>query len=363
MKQYKILFATLWIALFSILSCKDDDNDPCDIEFDQKAMFENIADNLIVSEYKNLLDETTQLVNTSNAFIESPNEANFTALSESFLEVYTHWQRVAQYEFGPAEEIFLRNNINNFPVNEEAVNANIESGNYNLDDPNTFDKGLPALDYVLWEKSTPEVIALFEAEDSKHAAFLQAIVQDIDAKINTVYDGWINGYRDTFVNNTGTATGSSLSLLLNNFNEHYELLKRDKLGVPSGAISTLGFTYPERVEGYYSKISGFLLQNALTYAKLLYVGNDGLGLDDYLIAADARKDGELLDDLIQAQFTAAISAVASLDESLSQVIENDNDLVINAYSEVSKQLVNIKTDMPSVLCVSITYIDNPSDSD
>ena len=86
-------------------------------------------------------------------------------------------------------------------------------------------------------------------------------------------------------------------------------------------------------------------------------------VSQFLIKINAEKNGQSLNDLIKAQFTAAIDAVKNTPAPLHDTVVNDNETVVNAYNEITKQLVNIKTDLPSVLCVSITYIDNPSDSD
>ncbi|MCB0614576.1 MAG: peptidase M75, partial [Phaeodactylibacter sp.] len=59
----------------------------------------------------------------------------------------------------------------------------------------------------------------------------------------------------------------------------------------------------------------------------------------------------------------ALDALSLVQAPLSGAIEGNNERVVNAYNEITRQLVNIKTDMPSVLCVSITYVDNASDSD
>ena len=69
------------------------------------------------------------------------------------------------------------------------------------------------------------------------------MVTDIQERVNHTYNGWTNGYDETFINNTGTAAGTSLSLIINGLNENYEMIKREKLGVPSGVL-TLDFPNP-----------------------------------------------------------------------------------------------------------------------
>ena len=203
--------------------------------------------------------------------------------------------------------------------------------------------------------------------NGNYGTYLLDVVADIKQRVDDTYSAWTNGYRETFVANTGTAAGTSLSLLTNQLNQHYEAIKRDKIGIPSGAL-TLGFTNPESVEAYYSGYSIELAVAALNSSRQLYLGNAmdgtaGIGFDDYLTEIGAEKSGIPLDEIIQQQYTATIAAVAGLANPLSATVDTDTESVVSAYNETVKQIVNIKTDMPSVLCVAITYIDNPSDSD
>ena len=189
----------------------------------------------------------------------------------------------------------------------------------------------------------------------------------MQSKVTQTHDTWKNGYRDSFVTKTGTAAGNSLSQIINSWNENYELIKRNKIGVPSGVLD-LNFPLADKVEAVYSGISSSLAVEALNASLSLYLGKgkdgiDRVGLDDFLNEINAEKNEKTLDEVIQEQFANAINAVSALPDPLSEAIENDEMPTVLAYNEITKQVINIKTDLPSVLCISITYVDNPSDSD
>jgi predicted lipoprotein len=364
-------FSLLLFSLFGLLGCKDDDGSGnCDSNFDQKAMFVNVADNLILPTYAELQEKVNDMSAKTNAFVSNPTVETLDSLRSSFLGAYFVWQQAAQYEFGPAEEVFLRSSVNNFPADTAAISANIETGSYDFDIPDAYDKGFPALDFLLFgiAPDASVIVAKFSGgQGEKFRQYLSAVVADIKERVDQTLSGWTSGYKETFINNTGTAAGTSLSLIINNLDHNYEMIKREKLGIPSGVL-TLGFPNPDKVEAYFSGISLELAIAALEASEQLFLGKsntgtDGPGLDDYLVEVKAMKSGQLLSDIIKSQFTSAINAVKGLAAPLSGTVQNDKDSVLQAYNEVSKQLVNIKTDMPSVLCVSITYIDNPSDSD
>jgi len=350
-------------------SCQDDPMpDACQADFNQQAMFQNVADNIILPAYQKLQVSTQALSKTTELFVQESSVAHLEAMRTAWLDVYLNWQAAAQFEFGPAEAILLRASLNNFPTNANEIDANITAGIYDFKQSEIYSKGLPALDYLLFgiAENTDAIVAKYEAE-ANYAKYVSALVADIKERVDQTYTAWNNGYKETFINNTGTAAGTSLSLLINGLNQNYELIKREKLGVPSGVL-TLGFTHPTKVEAYYSGHAVKLALASLKASQQLYLGQtdngtNGLGLDDYLMAVDAQKGDQKLDVIIQNQFTNAINSLTTLEEPLSEIITKDSAPVELAYNEVVKQLVNLKTDLPSVLCVSITYIDNPSDSD
>lgn len=362
-------FAIALLLGLSLSACKDKEDDtntnPCSISFDQEAMFANLADNIIIPSYLSLKTGVDALAIQTDNFINDPQESQLVSLREAWLAAYLSWQACAQYEFGPAAEVFLRNSLNNFPTNQDAIEQNISSGSYDFSQPDNYDKGFPALDYLLFGSgaNTGEIINKFASASTadQYRNYLKALVVDMQTKVDQTYSKWTNSYRNTFVGNTGTAAGTSLSLIINNLNQNYEFIKREKLGTPVGIVFDI--PNPKTVEAYHSGNAVKLAVAALKAAQNFYLGKDGLGLDDNLAAADARKADQSLDAVIQQRFTQAIAAVSLLNDPLDQNIADDRAAVVNAYNEVTKQVVTLKTDMPSALCVSITYIDNPSDSD
>jgi len=364
------LFGVVLLAILSLASSCDPDmgnnTTACESDFDQKAMFTNLADNLIVPAFKDFESKVAQLSLSQTAFTETPNQANLETLRADFITTYTSFQAVAQYNFGPAKTVFFRSSLNNFPLNIAETQANIQAGMYDFEMPDNYDKGFPALDYLLYglaDNDTDIVNTYIIGESAaNHIQYLEDVVTAISFATTHVADAWQSTYRDEFVNNTGTAAGTSLSLIINDLNENYELTKRDRLGIPSGVL-TLGFTNPEKVEAPFSGLSKELLVASLEASEALFKGAAGQGLDDYLADVNARKNDQLLTDVITNQLASALEAARAIEGDIAVVVEDNLEAVTNAYAESAKNVVPLKTDMPSVLCVSITYIDNPSDSD
>lgn len=361
---------TLFILLLALAACKNDDNggsgtETCIQGFDQKAMLENLADNLIRPAYTDLQSKVNTLDNAGQLFLANPTEGTLADFQAAISAAYLIWQSAAAYEFGPAEEVFLRNSLNNFPVNVGKLENNISNQSWDFDLPDEFDKGFPALDYLLFgiADSPMEIVAFYkDANDADlRKQYVMALLSDIKTRVDKTAEAWSN-YRETFVSNLGTADGSALSQIINGLNHNYELIKREKIGFPSGAL-TSGFSNPEAVEAYYSGQSLALAKAAIDATKNIYQGFGSLGLDDYLNHVNAEKNGTSLHQLIEAQFLLIEETLNNLSDPLSDNITADQNAVSNAHSIISDQVVHLKTDLPSILCVSITYIDNPSDSD
>ncbi|NUQ24670.1 MAG: imelysin family protein [Saprospiraceae bacterium] len=371
MNAIKSLFTALALIVLIGSACNDNNQSPCVSEQDQSAVFQNIADNLIIPGYDDLNTRLATLQSAAQAFTGDPSTQQLEALRNAWKAAYLSWQRVAQYEFGPAEERQLRAFLNAFPIETAAVETQLNSGNFVFDNAETFDKGFPALDYLLYGTGATDadILARYSTDPlaGNYKGYLTAVAAQMQQLVSETLQAWTGGFRQTFIANTGTAAGASLSLLINALNEHYELIKRDKLGIPVGAV-TLGFPNPDKAEAFYAGIFAELALEALRASESLYLGRavngaNGEGLDDYLQQVAAKQQGQDLHQLIVDQFEAAIEALEAVPDPLSETIATDKALVEAAYVEVSEQVRLLKTNLPSQTCIAITYIDNPSDSD
>jgi len=370
------LFPVAWLLILGVAACEDSEGgggnstDPCVGTENQPQLFENVADHLIIPGYETLQEDVDLLQTRTQTFVDNPDMQKLEELRRQWRLAYLSFQEVAQYNFGPAEEVFLRSSLNNFPANEQEIETKVQEGQFSFDDPSAFDKGFPAIDFLLYEGQDDQaVVDRFVSGDKagNYRQYLMGVVEDIQSRVDQTLNAWKDGYREAFIQNTGNAAGTSLSLLINNLNENYEIVKRDKVGIPSGIV-TLGFTNPDKVEAFHSGLSKELILAAVRASDRLFRGEsrqgiDGFGLDELLQQANAQKDGEPLSRLIKDQYQQAITATEALPAPLSAAVDDNPEVVETAYKELVRQVVQIKTDMPSVLCVAITYVDNPSDSD
>jgi uncharacterized protein len=344
-------------ALFFFACGKEENNTPEDTSFDRKAMLENIADNVIIPAYAELTVEIETLNNEVLAYSSSPTESGITSIKSAFLNSYKKWQHCSTFEFGPGEEAMLRNNLNIYPTDTTKISSNISVGAYDLQSVNNYAaKGFPALDFLLYGSANPHAYFTNATLGAKRLKYLQDLMSEIRSKILSTNNAWKGSYRATFVNNTGTETGSSVSLLVNQLNQNLDNIKNAKVGIPLGK-KTLGEIRPTDSEALYSGISTELLTESIKSIEEVYTGKSGLGFDDYI---DKLGNGSL-NSTIKNQFTLVYSALLLITNPISDAVINDKTDTDKTYSELIKLLIYTKTDMPSALSVTITYSDNDGD--
>ena len=368
-------FRAFLIALFALafVACeKPEDDTPAD-DFDRGALLTNWADGIILPAYETWAEDVSAL---ESALLDLDSEAGEIALAgarEALQRARTSWQTVAYFDFGPAASQALSAVTNIYPLDTEQVLENLSAEEVNLEIPaNLAAGGFEALDYLLYGTGATdaEVLAFLTAEASA-IPYAQQIGGLLAAKSQAVYDAWSpasGNYRATFVNATGTDVGSGLGLMLNAFNRVYEAdVRKNKLGLPSGAMTFSMTPLPDHVEGAYSHVaSNDYLLAALDACDRIYnginaEGFDGVGLDDYLHTLGANHLDAPLNLAIQEQWQAATDAVEALPAPLAATVVSDQQACLDAYGELQQMVVLYKVDMMSCLGVLITYQDNDGD--
>lgn len=146
-----------WIGIAVLatatLSCTEEPQSTNDQQdnFDRAAMLRFWADELIIPAYQNYKQELQQFDSTVSAFGQNPSASGLQAMRDQFDASYLAWQSASLFEIGPAESRSLRNFTNIYPCDTGEIEAAIQSANYSLTLPSTFDsQGFPALDYLLF---------------------------------------------------------------------------------------------------------------------------------------------------------------------------------------------------------------------
>lgn len=367
MKKWHIVSGLMVLVMTIVLSCNKDKNNPSGGDnLDRKPMLENYANNYVVPAYADMVSELTKLQTAVNAFTAAPDDNTLQAARNAWRTAYITWQKVDMLEFGPGADKALRTYMNIYPVTISKLEANINSGTYDLETFGNKDaQGFPALDYLL------NGLTLSDYTSENGAANRKKYLNDVAAKmlqkVTEVSNEW-NSYKNTFVSNTGTDASSSISQMVNNYVLYYERYFRSgKIGLPVGAMT--GIARPDLTESYYNQeLAKELATTAITAVINFYEGksynglSSGEGMKTYLAAIGTKDDnGTTMSDLIITELNEALSSIQSLNGTIHENIVNNRTQVLTAYDQIQDVVPLLKVDMVSAFSISITYTDNDGD--
>lgn len=357
---------SLYVLLLTIgiFACKKSEDTSVNDEFDKSAFLINAADNIIVPSYENALSTAKELQAATVTFTSESSQTNLTNLRSKWKMAFIAWQSASPFNFGPAEDNSLRSiheDIATFPVNSEKTDAYISVGDYSLMNYDRDTRGFSGLDYLINSGVDSDVIESF---DDNKKNYLTAVVNDIVDRIENVTTLWKGDYRASFVENTSTSAGSSISLYYNQFVISYEGNKTYKLALPAGLGAGQSSVEPTLLEAYYGQISLELIKAHFGAIEKVWYGkssdgSDGIGFDDFLEAVDGGAE-------VKSQTVASISNVwekinAIPQGSLVETLNADPSTVISTVEEMQKHTRYFKSDLTTKIGVAITFSDGDGD--
>ncbi|WP_338813010.1 imelysin family protein [Bernardetia sp. Wsw4-3y2] len=355
--KYYFIFFTI-LSSFWLSSCGSD-SETKKTEFDRKELLENIATNLIVPSYQNLESNTNLLVEATQNFTQNPSVSTLEAAQTAWKSAYLSFQDANVYNFGAAQGTLgsLLENVGTFPVSETKIENYIAAGNSSLNNFDRDSRGFLGVEYLLFDKENKTSV-VEKYTDPNRKEYLLAVVQNIQTEVKKVSDTWTNGYKETFTNNTGTDAGSGVSILFNEWNKSFESIKNFKLGLPLGRRAGQTQADPKLVEAYYSKESILFLKahfeniERVWYGKSLN-GQDGVGFEEYLMSVEG---GEAVVLETKTQLEEVKKAINLLpNEDLQTQISSNPTAINNLLTEMQKLTRFFKSEMISLLGITITY--------
>lgn len=363
MKSKLLLSLALASSLF--ISCGEDDSS-ANGDFDYTTITTNVADNIIAPRYEEFQKATAQLKSDASTFNSTPNEANLTALQNSYKTANIAWQRVSFPGVGyPTTVSDLPKLINTFPTDTTKINELINDQDPNYSSTRFRDAfGFPALDFILYGASKANTVIKFTTAANAQGAknFLTAAVEQLNneaTKANNYWKNNTNGAVTAFKTNNEVNASSPFNLFFNGFMADVELLKNAQLGLPLG-VYNLGTPQPDQAEALYSEIGIELWTEKLAALKKVYLGEseqgvNEVGFDDFLIDQNIKRNGESLHDLILEVFTNIENTVADFDGTFNEEISTNKTAVTQLHSYKKELTAYLKVDMHNALGTTINF--------
>jgi len=364
---YPSIMLLMAMMVIVISSCEENET-PEDNSFDRTIMLENMAQNIIIPAYSDLKSKLATLKVNAENFTQNPNLNSLNTLQNSWEQAYISWQFANAFNFGPAGEQGLRRGlieeVGTFPVSTEKIESAI-MGIPNFKDFNRDARGFLAVEYLIFglDDSPIEIVQGFSSEGRKD--FLLNAILDIESRVTEVLTAWNDGYGSEFVRNNGTDVGSGTSMLYNEFVKSFESIKNFKLGLPLGKRPGQIQAEPQLVEAYYSSKSLTMIEKNLNAIENIWNGHsregqEGLGFREYL---ESVVGGQALITATESQMAEIKLALAAIPKTtpLSEQIQNSPAPAERLHTELQKHTRFYKSDMSSLLGISITFSSGDGD--
>lgn len=373
MKSQHWLMSIVALAVLatSILAgCKKDkseDPTPGDaVTFDRSGLLTDFTNNVVLPGYADLVTTSDALHQAAATFADTPEMGTLTALRAAWNTTMEAWMACEMFRFGPQYTDNLNQRIayaavNNGLIENEIAGSGPIDASY-IANTGVTRKGLYALEYLLYNGDETTVLNAFTtgANAERRRIYVVSLSTDIATRITAIRTAWTDGgYAGSFIAATQSNINGSLNILVNAWIEHIELVRRDKVQLPSG-IEAGGTPNPEAVE---NRLSGRSIANiriaAEQWQRIFTSG--GSGLDDNLNAINAQYQGEPLALKIRQEVDASIAACDAITVPLDDAVNSQQTQVNDLFLALKRLTVLTKVDMASQLGVIITFSDNDGD--
>jgi predicted lipoprotein len=356
------------LLIFATAGCASTIAPPSD------ELFRSLGYNVILPVYDDLVEESSLLNDTIAELCAAPDVDLLAQAQEAWRRTRVPLKNSEAFRFGPIKTLGIDQAIDFWPTRpnsiEEAIADGLPLDDLSITNLGTSAKGMPAIEYLLFDPEGGNVAILALLTDAVSGArrceYVSALARNVFLNAAALRDAWdsdggfylrrLIGAGDNQVYPTVSAATSDF---VNSMIFLAESVQGMKIGGPLGKRSG-GEADPESAESFFSGNSlNDIIANLeglenLYFAR--YAGADGIGLDDYV----RRQDPELADE-IGRQIEAALESVRAIPPPLTEAVLNDPIIVENAYEEVRKVQVLLEGDFATVLGSTVTFSDNDGD--
>lgn len=133
------------------------------------AIVESYVDEVVVPTYRNLVSCNNTLRDAVNRLARNPSDAAFESACDAWLEAREPWEKSEAFLFGPVDQLGLDPNMDSWPLDQNAIVQNLNTGSFdNLDwsDGDSDDvieaaqnlRGFHTLEFLLFKDGQPRRI-------------------------------------------------------------------------------------------------------------------------------------------------------------------------------------------------------------
>lgn len=319
------------------------------------------VEGLAVPGHRAFADAAQALADEAAAACDAGDVDAFDAVRDAWSAAHGRWHALQTFAFGPYDAYpeRLGPHIDFRPIRPDRIAER-------LADPPTVDdidglgaaeRGLPAIEYLLWTAEAPWPGA--------RCQYLVAATADTARLAEALHRAWADGFAaeltapdgDPFVD-----ADAAFSALLNRMGDRVLVLRDDALGRPLGDKAG-GVPQPDLVSAPFSGRSLADLEDALDGLRAMYLGVDGrpgLAAMPAIVdrrSADAAPDGRTVDvdGAFHQAWAEARAAVGAIDRPLRDAVVETPAAVRAAIDALGRLQTVLQVDITGVLAVELAF--------
>lgn len=165
--------------VFTLAACDDDEsenngngNSSWEDNDEAALVIDNYVDNVVLSTYESLKNQTATLLEKVEAFAENPTQSNLDAACAQWKATREPWEQSEAFLFGPVADQSVDPHLDSWPLSQTAINAILGSSlNWESEDGASFGAntlGFHTLEYLLFfNGENRSVSTLFDGDNVK----------------------------------------------------------------------------------------------------------------------------------------------------------------------------------------------------
>lgn len=297
----------------------------------------------------------------------APDATGLDASQAAWMQLRGPWKRILALPFGPLVDDGFDTAIDFWPARPSSIDGGWLSGassQAELDALGVASKGMPAIEYLLWDPigGDAAVLASLTGTDGpQRCAYVELLASDVELQLERLDAAWrgAGGFADQLAQAGDSEAFPTVALaidqLLNAMIAGLHDLEDPKLRKPLGA--TIGAPQPELLESRFSDRSLQDARDALAGFAQAYLGTQAApGLT--LVVAEK---SPAVDEQVRDALAAAEVALADVPEPLRTSIV-DAPMQVEAAADAVHELRTILTaQVASLLGVTVSLSDNDGD--
>ena len=320
-----LLSLVVGALLLSTTACDKDTGAP-PAGFDATAMLADVPMKVILATYQDLEAKAAALRTAVTTFNGAPTDPNLTAAQDAWRAARRPWEQAEGFLFGPVETEGIDPAIDSWPVNQvdlDAVLAGSATLNQSyIDGLEGTLKGFHTIEYLLFGNGGTKVAADFTARQRE---YLVGSTASLAASVTALRAAWDPAGGD-YAHTVSTAGMSGNSVYISQSSAVQELISGMIVicdEVANGKISD-PFDQQDRAleESQFSNNSNLDFADNIRSVQNIYLGRYGT-MTGTGVRALVLAEMPSLDVTIQAQMTAAITAIGEMTPSFGVAITSN----------------------------------------